>query len=86
LCGRQTAPEGLFVDVVGEDLLALDLDDWDQLPVGRLELGIAVDRNLLELEVKLLPERADLCERPFAKVTAVRVVNDDARFRDIAHA
>jgi hypothetical protein len=33
------------VDVVGEDTLAVDLDNRDELPVGGLELWDAVDRD-----------------------------------------
>jgi hypothetical protein len=65
------------VDVVGEDLLALDLDDRDQLPVARLELGVAVDRDLLERELELGVQRANLRECPLAKVAPRAVVDDD---------
>ena len=72
------------MDVVREDLLAVDLDDRDQLAVARLELGVAVDRDLVELEFELLAERAHLLERPLAEVAAPGVVDRD--LRDKGHA
>jgi len=69
------------VDVVGEGLLAVDLNDWDQLAVARLELRVSVDRDLLELELEIVPERAHLRERPLAEVTALGVVDGDPRDR-----
>jgi hypothetical protein len=36
---------------------AVDLDDRNQLAVPRLELGIAVDLHLLELEPELVTQR-----------------------------
>ena len=39
LCGRQPAPEGVLVDVVGEEPLAVELDHREPLAVARLELG-----------------------------------------------
>jgi hypothetical protein len=53
LCGRKLAPERLRLNVVRADALAVDLDDWDQLAVAGLELGIAVDLDLDELESEL---------------------------------
>jgi hypothetical protein len=53
LCGRKLAPERLRLNVVRADALAVDLDDWDQIAVARLELGIAVDLDLDELESEL---------------------------------
>jgi hypothetical protein len=66
------------VNVVGEDALAFDLDDRQPLAVARLELGIAADVDLLELE--RVP-RADVLEhlpRPLAEVTAGRGEERDA--------
>ncbi len=58
MCGRKPAAEGLLVDVVGKDPLASDLDDRNQLTVARLELAVAVDRHLLELEPELVAQGA----------------------------
>ena len=78
MCGREPAPESLLVDVIREDLLAVDLDDRDQLAVARLELRVAVDRDLLELELELVAEGPHLRERPLAEVAALGVVDDNA--------
>jgi hypothetical protein len=86
LCGLQPPPKCRIVDVVGEGLLALDLDDGNQLAVTRLELRGAVDTDLLQLEVELVPESANLRERAPAEVAPVRVIDDDPRLRDRAHA
>ena len=78
----QPSPERLLVDVVGEDALAVDLDDGDPLAVARLELGVAVDRDLLELEAELLVQSAHLPHGPLAEVTIRGGVDDDFRDRD----
>jgi hypothetical protein len=70
------------MNVVREDALAVDLDDRDQLAVALLELGRAVDRNLLELEAQLLPQRPHLYECPLAEVATPRV--EDPNLRDRA--
>ena len=79
LCRRQLAPKRLRLDVVGADPLAVDLDDGDQLAVPRLERGIAVDPDLLELEAEFVPEPCELRPGALAEVAAVRLVEDDAR-------
>ncbi len=65
------------LDEVDESLLPVDLDDRDQLPVARLQLGIAVDRDLLEVEAELVAKLDDRGPRPVAEVTALRAVEDD---------
>ena len=54
--------------VVDEPTHTRDLDDRDPLPVLRLELGIAVDRDLLELEPELITQRGDGLSRTLAEV------------------
>jgi hypothetical protein len=81
LCGFEAAPKRSLVHVVGEDALAVDLDDGDQLAVGRLELRIAIDRDLLELEAQLVPERPHLCQRSLAEVATHAVVERDSMDR-----
>jgi len=81
LCGFEAAAEGGFVHVVGECPLAVDLDDGDQLAVGSLELGVAVDGDLLELELELLAEPPDLGQRTLAEVAIGRVVDEDSMGR-----
>jgi hypothetical protein len=70
-------PEGVVVDVVGEDTLAVDLDDGDQLAVARLQLGVTADVHLAQLEPELALERADDGTSPLAQVAALGVVDDD---------
>jgi hypothetical protein len=52
LCGEPAA-ERIRMNVVGEDLFAVDLDDGKPLPIARLELGVAGDVDLLEREAEL---------------------------------
>jgi len=75
LCGFEAAAEGGFVHVVGERPLAVDLDDRDQLAVRGLELRVAVDGDLLELEPELVMERPDLRQRTLAEM-ALGAVKD----------
>ncbi len=65
------------MDVVGEDPLAVDLDDRQPLPVPGLELRIARDVDLLEREAELGAELLELLARPVAEVAALRVVERD---------
>ena len=58
------------MDVVREDLLAVDFDDRQPLTVARLELCVAVDRDLRQREPELFVQRANLPERPLAEVAA----------------
>jgi hypothetical protein len=62
---------------VDELLPTVDLDDRDQLAVARLELGIAVDRHLLELEPELLTRRDERLPRTPAQVAALGAVQPD---------
>jgi hypothetical protein len=62
---------------VHERLLAVDLDDRKQLAVARLELGVAVDQDLLELEAELVSERRDGVARTLAEVAPLRAVEPD---------
>ena len=83
MCGFEAAAEGGFVHVVREDPLAVDLDDRDQLAVGGLELWVAVDRDLLELELDLVVERPDLGQRTLTEVATFAMKDGD--LRDRAH-
>ncbi len=67
------------MDVVGEDALAVQLDDRKPLAVLGLERGIAADVDLDELERVL---RSDVVEHgagALAEVAAGRGEEDDAR-------
>jgi hypothetical protein len=68
------------MDVVDETPPAVDLDDRDPLPVRRLEPGVAVDRNLAQLEAELVPRGADDAAGGLAEMTARRGVEDDVDF------
>jgi hypothetical protein len=76
---RELATESVLGDVVDERSLAVDLHDREPLAISRLQLGIAADVDLLELEAELVTERSDGLPRSFAEVAALRVVEDDAR-------
>jgi hypothetical protein len=65
------------VDVVDETPPPVDLDDRDPLPVCRLQVGIAVDRDLPQVEAELVPRRADDAAGGLAEMTARRGVEDD---------
>jgi hypothetical protein len=74
------AQKRTLVDVVHERALALDLDHRQPLAVARLELRIAGDVDLLEVEGMGLP---NLCERApgtLAEVAVLGVVEDDPRY------
>ena len=68
------------VDEVHELPLPVDLDDGDQLAVARLELLVAVDRDLLELEAELLLRLDDRRPRAIAEVATLRAVEPDAGY------
>jgi len=65
------------VDVVDETPTAVDLDDRDPLAVRRLEGGVAVDRDLPQLEAQLVLRRDDDTARCLAEMAARRGVQDD---------
>jgi hypothetical protein len=65
------------VYVVDEAPPAVDLDDRDPLAVRGLELGVAVDRDLPQLEAELVPCRGDDTPRRRAEVAARRGEEDD---------
>jgi hypothetical protein len=79
LCSRELAPKRLGLNVVGADPLAVDLDDGNQLAVARLELGVAVDHDLGELEPELVAKLDELGLRQLAKVAPLGLVEDDDR-------
>jgi len=65
------------MNVIDEAPPAVDLDDRDPLPVRRLELGIAVDRDLPQLEAELVPCLRDHPPGRLAEVATRRGVEDD---------
>jgi hypothetical protein len=59
---------------------AVDLDHRDQLAITRLELRLAVDPDLLELEPELVPQCDDGLPRLLAEVAAGRPVEANADY------
>jgi hypothetical protein len=65
------------VHVVDEAPPPVDLDDRDPLAVLRLQLGVAVDRDLAQLEAELVVRGRDDTPGRRAEVAARRGVEDD---------
>ena len=59
---------------VDERPLSVDLDDGNQLAKARLELGVPVDRHLLELEPELVAGSQNGLASALAEMTARRPV------------
>ena len=78
MCNRLTQRFG--VHVIDEAPPTVDLNHRDPLAVGRLELGIAVDRHLLQLETDLVACSRDDAPSRLAQVTARRGEEDDLRY------
>lgn len=72
--------ERLRLDEVREGTLAVDLHDREPLAVAGLELRVAADVDLLQLEAELVPRRVDDAQRGRAEVAALGVVEDDAGY------
>ena len=53
---------------------SVDLDDGNQLAKARLELGVPVDRHLLELEPELVAGSQNGLASPLAEMTPSRAV------------
>ena len=68
------------MDVVDEAPSAVDLHDRDPFPVRSLELGIAVDLDLPQLEVELLARGGDDAPGGRAQVAARRGEEDDVGY------
>ena len=79
MCG-EAAPKALGLDVVDERALAVDLDDRDPLAVRGLQLGVAVDRDLLQLEAEFVACCGDDAPGRRAEVAAGRREEDDLRY------
>ena len=72
--------ERVGLDEVRERPLAVDLDDWEPFAIARLELCVAADVDLLELEPELVPRRVDDPARGGAEVTPLGVVEGDVGY------
>ena len=77
----ELAAERVGVQVVRERTLAVDLDHRQPFAVTLLELGVAGDVDLLELELLLPPKLSQLRPRPLAEVALGRVEERDLRDR-----
>jgi len=78
LCNRLA--ERVGVHVVDEAAAAVDLHHRDPLAVGRLERGVAVDRDLAQLEAELAARSRDDTPGRLAEVAARRGIEDDLRY------
>jgi hypothetical protein len=76
LCGH-FATKGIWIHVVDECALPVDLHDWEPFPIPRLESRIPADVDFLELEVGLFGDLFDNRARAFAEVAPLRVIQDD---------
>jgi hypothetical protein len=65
------------VYVIREPAPAVDLDHRDPLPVGGLELGVAVDLDLAEVVAELGLERPRVGQGRLAQMATAGVVDDD---------
>jgi hypothetical protein len=75
LCNRTT--KRVRVHVVREAPPPVDLHDRDPLAIRSLELGIAVDRDLPQLEAELVARSGDDAPGRLAEVAARRGEEDD---------
>lgn len=74
------SPERFGLDEVRERALAVDLHDRKPFPVAALELGVAADVDLLQLEPELVSSGLDHAPCCRAQVAPVGVVEDDAGY------
>ena len=73
----EPAPHCIRWHEVDERLLAVDLDDREELAIPSLELGVAVDQDLLEIEAELVLKRRDGLARTLTEVAPLRAVEPD---------
>jgi hypothetical protein len=78
LCGY-FATKSIWIHVVDESPLAVDLHNRQPLAILRLEPRIPADVDLLELEVCFFADLFEKRARAFAEVAALRVIQDDLR-------
>ena len=78
MCNRPAQRIG--VHVVDETAPPIDLHDRDPLAVRGLELGVAVDRDLAQLEAELVARRDDDAPGRLAEVAARRGEENDCGY------
>jgi len=76
LCGY-FATKSIWIHVIDESALTVDLHNREPLAVQRLEPRIPADVDLLEIEVGLFADLFENRARAFAEVAALRVIQDD---------
>ena len=76
MCGY-FATKSIWIHVIDESALAVDLHNRQPLAVPRLEPRIPADVDFLELEVGLFADLFENRARAFAEVAALRVIQDD---------
>ena len=77
MCNRSSKHVGL--KVVREASAPVDLHDGKPFPILRLQMLYAADVDLVEVEIELCTERAQLFERALTQMAALRVVDDYLR-------
>jgi hypothetical protein len=76
----ELSPQRVRRHEVRERPLPVDLDHRQPLAVAALQLGVAGDVDLLELERDLRPDRLEDAARGRAQVAVGSVVEDDAGY------
>ena len=76
MCGY-FAPKSIWIHVIDESPLAIDLHNRQPLAILRLEARIPADVDLVELEVGLFADLFENHARAFAEVAALRVIQHD---------
>ena len=76
---RELATQRSRVDVVHERAVAVDLHDGEPLAVAGLQVRLARDVDLLELEPELVPRSRNRLASPLAEVAPRRVIEDEPR-------
>jgi hypothetical protein len=76
LCGY-FATKSIWIHVINESALAVDLHDRQPLAILRLEPRNSADVDLVELEVGPFAHLFESRARAFAEVAALRVIQDD---------
>jgi hypothetical protein len=71
------ATKSIWIHVIDESPLAVDLHNRQPLAILRLEPRIPADVGLLEFEVGLFADLFENQARAFAEVAAFRVIQDD---------
>jgi hypothetical protein len=77
--GTELVTQGRCLDAIDRDLLAVHLDHGNPLPVPALELRVARDVDLINLDPELGGQGGELAARPLAQVAVAGDVERDGR-------